>query len=304
MRITRKLMTVLLVLFLLSGCGGSGGSGGKPTDRPDTHYEIPEFLSVEYDESAGDSSNGTCLDISHSAQGYFGIRSKSDARLKLQVLKDDLVYTYDIPNDYTTVFFPFQSGNGRYVIRVMENVRDSKYREVYRKEVKVKLADEFQPFRRPSMYVNYDASSKCVQLAHTMAEKAADANDFISMVYSHIVKNVRYDKKKAKTVASGYCPDPDETLSTKKGICFDYASLACAMLRSQGIPAKLIFGYVAPDDLYHAWNMIYTSESGWITVEFNVSSNVWNRVDLTFSAGGSDLKFIRDDGNYAELYQY
>lgn len=300
MTITRKALTVILILFLLCGCGG----GEKPSDEPERHYEIPEYLSVEYDEESASGKNGVSLDCSHAEDGYCAVAAESDNRLKLQVLKGDIIYTYDMPNDRTTVFVPFQSGNGKYVVRVMENVQDSKYREVYRKEIKVELTDEFQPFRRSSLYVRYDPSSKCVQLARQMAEKAKDSNDFISMVYSHIVKNVKYDKKKAQTVTSGYCPYPDDTLDTKKGICFDYASLACAMLRSQGIPAKLITGYVAPDDLYHAWNMIYTAESGWITVEFNVSDDEWNRVDLTFSAGGSDLKFIRDDGNYAELYQY
>ena len=38
-------------------------------------------------------------------------------------------------------------------------------------------------------------------------------------------------------------PSVDETLKTKKGICFDYAALMTAMLRSQGIPTKLEIGY-------------------------------------------------------------
>jgi len=105
-------------------------------------------------------------------------------------------------------------------------------------------------------------------------------------------------------VPSGYVPVPDETMNTGMGICFDYASLAASMLRSQGIPTKLIFGYVAPDDLYHAWNMVYTEESGWITVEFKVSEESWNRVDLTFSANGSDAKFIGNGENYADVYEY
>ena len=95
-----------------------------------------------------------------------------------------------------------------------------------------------------------------------------------------------------------------KTLSTGKGICFDYASLAAAMLRSQGIPTKLIFGYVSPDDVYHAWNMFYTEESGWVTVSFEVSGNSWNRMDLTFSAGGAAASFVGDGSNYTDVYAY
>ena len=93
-------------------------------------------------------------------------------------------------------------------------------------------------------------------------------------------------------------------MTSGKGICFDYASLTASMLRSQGIPTKVIFGYVSPDDLYHAWNMFYTEESGWVTVEFAVDPNDWNRLDLTFSAGGTDEKFIGDGSNYTDVYWY
>jgi hypothetical protein len=99
-------------------------------------------------------------------------------------------------------------------------------------------------------------------------------------------------------------PDPDKTLADGKGICFSYASLAAAMLRSQGVPTKIIFGYVSPNDLYHAWNMFYTEEQGWVTAKFETAPGDWNRLDLTFSANGSDDKFIGDGGNYQDVYQY
>jgi hypothetical protein len=76
------------------------------------------------------------------------------------------------------------------------------------------------------------------------------------------------------------------------------------MLRSQGIPTKLIFGYVSPNDVYHAWNMFYTPETGWVTVSYQVSADSWNRLDLTFSANGADDSFIGDGGNYSDVYFY
>ena len=76
------------------------------------------------------------------------------------------------------------------------------------------------------------------------------------------------------------------------------------MLRSQGVSTKIIFGYVAPDDLYHAWNMFYTEDEGWVTVEFKANSKDWTRMDLTFAANGSDSTFIGDGSNYTDIYQY
>ena len=69
-------------------------------------------------------------------------------------------------------------------------------------------------------------------------------------------------------------------------------------------PTKVIFGYVSPNDVYHAWNMFYTDETGWVTVDYKVSPSQWNRLDLTFSANGADGTFIGDGGNYAEVYIY
>jgi hypothetical protein len=123
-------------------------------------------------------------------------------------------------------------------------------------------------------------------------------------VYEYICDNITYDKEKASSVKSGYIPDPDSTFKEGKGICFDYACLAASMLRRMGIPTKIIFGYVEPDDLYHAWNMFYTEEDGWSSVEFKVDPKDWSRIDLTFSANGEDGDFIGDGSNYTDVYQY
>ena len=174
----------------------------------------------------------------------------------------------------------------------------------YSTSCKVTLEDEFQPFIRPNNYVNYSEYSECVQKAAQLKAESADDLEFVTKVYKLICKTVRYDRQKAKTVQSGYLPVPDETLSTGKGICFDYASLAASMLRSQGVPTKVIFGYVSPKGAYHAWNMFYTEQTGWITVNYEVAGEDWTRMDLTYSANGKHPDFIGDGDNYADVYCY
>ena len=61
-----------------------------------------------------------------------------------------------------------------------------------------------------------------------------------------------------------YLPDPDRTYSSRNGICYDYASLMCAMLRSQGIPSRLIKGSTPLG--YHAWNEVFFEGRGWVVV--------------------------------------
>ena len=293
------MLAALLALVLLAA-----GSGRVFPQFSARALDAPEFLEAAYQGDRANSGDRVKLDLSGLEKGYVGVSAVSDRRLKFQVVKGEDTYNYDLSSDGEPSVFPLQCGDGSYRFRVMENVVDKKYSELYSKTCDIKLLDEFQPFLRPSDYVDYDSTSACVKKAAEFAQAAKDKNEFIKSVYDFVCKSVKYDKKKAAEVKSGYLPVPDETMKTGKGICFDYAALAASMLRSQGIPTKMIFGYVSPKDLYHAWNMFYTEETGWITVKFEVSADEWNRLDLTFSANGADAAFIGDGSNYADVYCY
>lgn len=301
---------IVLLMLMLASCGG-GGSGeapspaaDEPSDESESTYDVPEFRDAVYEEDEAEGNDEVLVDLSGVDEGYFALVCNSDVKIKLQVFKDDEVYTYDVVCGKEQVF-PLQMGNGTYTIKVMKNIVDTKYSELYCCTADVYMEDEFDPFLRPSQYADYDESSDCVKKASELAASAADANDFITGVYDYVCKNIKYDRPKAANIQPGYIPDPDSTMEEGKGICFDYASLAASMLRSQGIPTKIIFGYVGDSgDLYHAWNMFYTEESGWVAVEFAVNEEDWNRMDLTFSANGSDSRFIGDGSNYLDVYQF
>ena len=317
MRLIRKKSVKLLIICLLvssvfvcfASCGDGGvtaeaetGSGTSSEDSG-ARYEVPEFKGAQFHEDSAEGNDEVLVDTSRSSKGFFGIHCTSDKKIKVQVFKDDETYTYDVVTGKDQIY-PFQLGDGSYTIKVMKNIADTKYSELYATSVNVSLDSQFEPFLRPSQYADYTQDSECVKKADELAAQAADANEFITNVFNYVCKNIKYDKSKAETVQSGYIPVPDEIMDSGKGICFDYASLAASMLRSHGIPTKIIFGYVAPNDLYHAWNMFYTEESGWTTVEFTVNPDDWNRIDLTFSANGANADFIGDGTNYVEAYEY
>ena len=283
--------------------GGKGEASPTPVP-PEKAYQAPPFARAVYHEDLAQGSDGVKLDLSALNEGYVAVSARSDHRLKFQVRMGEATYNYNLASDGTPSVFPLQCGSGSYTFRVMENIVDSKYAEAYAATCSVTLDDEFQPFLRPSDYVNYDENSECVKKARELAAAAEDDVGVIAQVYTYVCKTVRYDKQLAATVKSGYLPDPDETMRTGMGICFDYAALAASMLRSQGIPTKMVFGYVSPDGLYHAWNMFYTEKTGWVTVSFEARGEEWTRLDLTFSANGADAKFIGDGGNYSDLYYY
>ena len=302
---------VFSVFVLTPSCGGGAGAeaeteAGKeaPAEEEVEKYKVPEFKGAQFHEDEAEGNGEALVDTSRSSKGFFGVHCNSDAKIKIQVFKGDETYTYDVVDGKDQIY-PFQLGNGEYTIKVMKNIADTKYSELYVTYVNVSRDSEFEPFLRPRQYTDYTTESDCVKKADELAEGSADANEFITSVYDYVCKHVTYDKEKAATIQSGYIPDPDDTYNTGKGICIDYASLAAAMLRSHGIPTKIIFGYVGDNgDLYHAWNMFYTKETGWVAVEFEVQEGEWNRLDLTFSANGADSNFIGDGSNYLDVFQF
>lgn len=303
-------LLICAVFVILTACGGGGGGAepsaesGAAAEESNEKYEVPDFKGAQFHEDEAEGNDEVLVDTSRSSKGFFGLHCTSDKKIKVQVFKDDDVYTYDVVTGKDQIY-PFQLGDGSYTIKVMKNIADTKYSELYATSVDVSLDNEFEPFLRPNQYAEYTEDSGCVKKAAELAAQAGDSNEFITNVFDYVCDSIKYDKKKAETVQSGYIPDPDETMDTGKGICIDYASLAASMLRSQGIPTKIIFGYVGEDgELYHAWNMYYTKESGWVTVEFKVNEGEWNRLDLTFSANGTDSEFIGDGSNYMDVFQF
>ena len=115
--------------------------------------------------------------------------------------------------------------------------------------------------------------------------------DALKQIYNYVVNNLTYDYDKAEAVETGYLPDVDETLSTKTGICFDYAALTTAMLRSCDIPCKLHIGYTG--DIKHAWIDVYIRSKGWVNNAVSFKGNSWSLMDPTFDSNSDDKEAIQ-----------
>ncbi|MBU2946553.1 transglutaminase family protein [Zobellia uliginosa] len=74
----------------------------------------------------------------------------------------------------------------------------------------------------------------------------------------------------------------DEVMKEKKGVCQDFAQIAIACIRSIGLPARYISGYIETlppegkeklvgSDASHAWFSIYIPSFGW--VDFDPTNN-------------------------------
>ena len=167
------------------------------------------------------------------------------------------------------------------------------------------MTDEFTPFLYPNQYVDYTLDTATVQKGADLAADTYSDLEVIQNIYNYVIKNISYDEAKAESVKDGYLPLVDETLSSGKGICFDYASLMTAMMRTQRIPTKLEIGYSG--EVKHAWISAYVTEIGWINniIEFDGSS--WTMMDPTLAASNSKesvKKYVGDGSNYTLQYSY
>ena len=287
---------MLCLSLLLAGCRKQV----SPADR-ETEVRMTEPAAYvwsndwdiclpELDEAAAEGNDYVSMDCSHSSDGYFYVIYTGDCpKVKLQLNCDtSITYTYDInPGEYTVI--PLSLGSGAYNITVYENMQENEYAMAYAvEEMEVSLNDEQAPFLYPNQRVNFTAESNTTSLAKELTNGCTTELEAVAMVYDYMIKNITYDYDKAENVQSGYLPDVDETLATGTGICYDYAAVMAAMLRSVGIPTRMEIG--DSGDAYHAWVSVYTRDHGWIDDLIEFDGVQWTLMDPTFDANSSESK--------------
>ncbi len=304
--------SVLLVAFFLSGCAGqnqiqgSAAAAGKGTRNSEPVVLVPEAPGTQ---TLGNEK--ATIDVSNVSQGYVTVKYLgSNQKVKFRItFGSNQPYTYDLAQGEDRVF-PLTQGSGTYKFGVYEksNKGEDSYSTAFEGKYDVTLEDEFLPFLYPNQYVNFAPDSAAVAKGAELAASANEDLDVVRNVYEYIIKNITYDYDKAddiKTgkIPSGYLPDVDQTLSEKKGICFDYAALTTAMLRSQKIPTRLVIGMAG--ELNHAWISVYIDGKGWIDNIIEFKGDEWVLLDPTFAAAGDSAKdFVGDGNNYHELFIY
>jgi len=253
------------------------------------------------------------IDYSNAADGYVMVMwlVETTRDLKVQVTgPSEAVYTYTIyPNNEFNAL-PLSDGNGSYAVRVYEQNDEGRYFLVLSLSLDVTLVDEFAPFLRPNKFVNFNESNHVVRKA---AELVAGKNSFIDKieaVYSFVIDNFDYDVSLAESILAGttttYIPDLDAVYDSRIGICFDYAAVMTAMLRSQGIPTKMVFGYA--DDVRHAWINVFSEETGWVDQVIFFDGENWIFMDPTFASAAGNAsalqQFIGDGSRYTATHLY
>ena len=313
--------SVLALIFLcLSGCSSNMlKSTNHISDTPTpgsavsavrgTRDNTPVCLSPSTGTTAVYRNDAAVIDASNSSQGYIIVHyTGKNSKVKLQIVgQDQVTYTYNLKteNGGADEVFPLSSGDGQYLINIYENISANQYATAFSQDITVALTDQFLPFLYPNQYVSFNASCNAVAKASELSYSANSDLDVVANVYDYIISNISYDYDEAENVQSGYIPDVDEVLSTKKGICLDYAALMTAMLRSQRRPTRMEVGYAGT--AYHAWISTYIKDIGWVNGMIQFDGKDWSLMDPTFASTTSEKElksFLNDSSNYRLKYIY
>jgi transglutaminase-like putative cysteine protease len=115
------------------------------------------------------------------------------------------------------------------------------------------------------------------RLSSDVTHRSRSSYESVLFIKQHLLENYRYSLE----MESGRSPHPleDFLFTRKTGYCEHYATAMVVMLRSVGIPARLVTGFLATEwngfgHYYtvrqrdaHAWVEVYFPGSGWITFD-------------------------------------
>ena len=293
----KKIASLLLTAALLAGTAGTAVGAS-----------LPAKTAAQYGVAVS-SSTKAVVDYSNLAEGYLMVRytGGKNVRIKVQITKagSTLNYNYDLNNTGANETFPLTEGDGQYTVKVLENTTEDRYAAAHTCTLDLKLRDSMAPYLYANQFVNFNDQSQVVaKAAELMAGKTA--LEKVTAAFNYVVDNFTDDYDRAASVQSGYLPNVDSVLAAKKGICFDYAAVMTAMLRSQGVPCKLVVGYAGTT--YHAWINVYTPETGWIEGAIYFDGKTWTLMDPTFTSTGkrsdSIMKYVTNSANYQQKYAY
>lgn len=305
-RLHLSYLLIAIFCLLLGGCSGSSSASRKEHSGP-PRDSTPKVLTTSADGVTVYQNDFASIDASNTSQGYVMVKyNGTNEKVKLRITcPDQSCYTYLISDRGAYDTFPLTAGNGSYALQVLENVAGDTYTVSLAQSINVSIEDEFLPFLYPNQYVNFHTDSKAVSKGSDLAKDTYSDLDVVQNIYNYVIKNISYDTEKAQNVSYGYVPDIDDTLSSKKGICFDYAALMTSMLRSQNIPTKLEVGYSG--DAYHAWISTYIDDKGWVDDIIQFNGDTWQIMDPTLAATNDSAavkKYVGDGSHYVVKYTY
>lgn len=274
----------MLLLSFLAGCAGQQSG-----------YDLPlrHVSEAQPGDEQQTGDGGMTLDVSNVGNGYVLARfdGVNDLQARLMMVLNGTEHWFAIHPGKGWETIPLTSSGEVYLEGLVETAAGS---ELYVTDVsitlKVQLLDPLEPFLRSSQVVNYDDKPEVMSLHESLSAdmSAAGAQERLFAILQWEMSYMNYDYGMALSPPDGHVPDLEHTIQTRYGVCYDLASLMCALLRMQGIPSRLEIGYM--DEGYHAWVSTYSYvDETWKRVEWKAGE--WYAMDPTLAiTSGEGIK--------------
>ncbi|MCL1918533.1 MAG: transglutaminase-like domain-containing protein [Peptococcaceae bacterium] len=237
----------------------------------------------------------------------FSVKKSKNARQEAYDVKFDL---QDVPNgSYTVEIYCASQKYASYIgyvngqslritvhdssIEFVEPLTLPKNQEVF--SANQNDTDTLARYLKPSLKIESDHPA-LIDHARTITSGTFSDYDKAKAIHDWVSQNIWYDYDE---FYNGIYNNKSalETLTSRTGVCIDYASLTAALFRAVDIPAKLVTGYVLDasaqevwtQDLIagnkgnHVWNEVYI-DGRWLIMDTSYDSNN-TFIDKTFSAG-------------------
>lgn len=163
--------------------------------------------------------------------------------------------------------------------KVRDEVREQRDEEAFRaleftlRSPFTKIEKEFADYARTSFVPQRPIGEAALELCHR--------------IYSEF----RYDPR-ATTISTPV----DEVLRSRRGVCQDFAHLMISCVRSVGLPARYVSGYLRSGkdtvgaEASHAWCAVFCPEFGWL--EFDPTNDVMPQNNHLTIAHGRDYSDV------------
>ena len=229
---------------------------------------------------------------------------------------------------------PLLNGNSDYLLTVKPESIDedgaftSLFYEDFNVSFSATLEDSESWMLMSHAHVDFENAPKAVAKADELTKNCKTDAEKITAIFEFVAKTIKYDDKlynDEQKMPSAQAPllrnyNLDDILTSQKGVCEHYAVLMAGMLRSQGIPCKVVVGGVYTGDTSkistgyedkpgwaaHAWVAVSPDTKGLDMQRLGAGHEPdgWIRLDPTWGKTASGRAQAAIDKNHQSEYAY
>lgn len=252
------------------------------------------FILVFLFSFSGQAIGETIYTISSLDNNLVKVESlKENKGMRIMVEKDSEKYYYSL--NKTTEIIPLQLGKGTYTVKILQNTSGDKYKVIQKQDINITNSNSNEMYLASTQPVYWKDKEKVIELAQSLTKDKKTDKEKVESIYKYIVNNIKYDYNKIKGLPNDYVPEIDKILVSKSAICYDYAALFAGMLRSQGIPTKLVKGYKNDLKEYHAWNQVLL-DGNWVVID--------TTYDAALKKDNVKISMIKNATEYNSVREY